>query len=140
MRDDQVRRYARHILLPDVGGTGQRRLLGATAVVRDASGAAAVAVAYLAAAGVGTIVIDDDGVVAAGDVGALYEKDDVGAARGEAARRRVRELNPDVRVARRGEGDPVLPEPAPESGGDPAWRLLAGARAALAFIERTLAS
>lgn len=60
MRDDQVRRYARHILLPDVGGLGQTALLGASArlALRDPDPRAElVACSYLAAGGVGTLVI-----------------------------------------------------------------------------------
>ncbi|HUQ05743.1 MAG TPA: ThiF family adenylyltransferase, partial [Kofleriaceae bacterium] len=55
---DQVRRYSRHVLLPDIGGTGQSRLL-ASRVVVDGSGAAGrVAAMYLVAAGVGTVIVD----------------------------------------------------------------------------------
>lgn len=59
MRDEQVRRYARHILLPDVGGLGQTALLVATAIVdlRSRDPAATIAARYLAAGGVGTIVL-----------------------------------------------------------------------------------
>ena len=55
---EQVRRYSRHVLLPDVGGTGQARLL-ASRVVVDGSGAAGrVAAMFLVAAGVGTVIVD----------------------------------------------------------------------------------
>lgn len=59
MRDDQVRRYARHILLPDVGGLGQTALMAAAAIVdvRDGDPAALIAASYLAAGGVGTLVL-----------------------------------------------------------------------------------
>lgn len=62
MRDDQVRRYARHILLPDLGGRGQRALLAATAQLElgapAASPAAAmIAATYLAAGGVGRLAV-----------------------------------------------------------------------------------
>ncbi len=60
MRDEQVRRYARHILLPDVGGLGQTALLVSTARIelRESEPVAElVAALYLAAGGVGTIVI-----------------------------------------------------------------------------------
>jgi hypothetical protein len=60
MRDDQVRRYARHILLPDVGGLGQTALLVAAArleVPEDDPDAALIAASYLAAGGVGTVVL-----------------------------------------------------------------------------------
>ncbi|TMQ06884.1 MAG: hypothetical protein E6J90_44995 [Deltaproteobacteria bacterium] len=60
MRDEQVRRYARHILLPDVGGLGQTALLMATARVElreSEPDAELIAATYLAAGGVGTIVL-----------------------------------------------------------------------------------
>ena len=59
MRDEQVRRYARHVLLPDVGGLGQTALLVATVRVDANDAAGAVAATYLAAGGIGTLVIDD---------------------------------------------------------------------------------
>ena len=51
MRDDQVRRYARHILLPDVGGIGQAALLAASARLDCADDASRIAATYLAAGG-----------------------------------------------------------------------------------------
>jgi molybdopterin/thiamine biosynthesis adenylyltransferase len=132
LRDDQIRRYARHVLLPEVGGAGQRRLFAASALVRDASGAGQVALAYLAAAGVGTLVVADERPVAPEDVGALFELSDVGRPRREAARARVRALNPDVRVAWDEPGEPLEIEAAADGPG----RLLAGARAALGFLAR----
>lgn len=107
MRDDQVHRYARHILLPEIGGVGQRRLLDATVAVKVHGGvpAATVAIAYLAAAGVGTIVLaiaaaEAETVVTEADVrsGVLLETADLGTRLTEAIAMRVRTLNPDVRV------------------------------------------
>jgi hypothetical protein len=57
MRDDQIRRYARHILLPDVGGIGQAQLLAATARIEGDDPASAIAATYLAAGGVGTLAL-----------------------------------------------------------------------------------
>ena len=59
LRDDQVRRYSRHILVPDVGGTGQDRLLAAAIALDVRDPAARQAALYLAAAGLGTLVFDD---------------------------------------------------------------------------------
>lgn len=55
---DQIRRYARHVLLPDVGGTGQARLLAATVVVDGSGAAGRIAAMFLVAAGVGTVIVD----------------------------------------------------------------------------------
>ena len=61
--EDQIQRYARHILLPEVGGEGQARLLDSKVLVIGAGGLGSPALLYLAAAGVGTIGIVDDDVV-----------------------------------------------------------------------------
>lgn len=127
LRDDQVRRYARHILLPDVGGVGQQRLLAATARLGDLAGGGGAALVYLAAAGVGTLVVEDEALVGAEDVGVLFELADVGRPRREAARARVAALNPDASVAEHGAGPVVIVGP-----GEP---LLAGALAAEAWIR-----
>src|SRR5207253_4656668 len=56
----QIRRYSRHVLLPDVGGTGQSRLLAASVVVDGAGAAGRIAAAFLVASGVGTVIVDGD--------------------------------------------------------------------------------
>ena len=61
MRDEQVRRYARHILLPDVGGLGQTAMLVAVARVDIGDPAGLIAATYLSAGGVGTVVVDHAG-------------------------------------------------------------------------------
>ena len=86
MRPDQKRRYLRHILL--FGAEGQERLLAAAVAVDQASGAGAAALWYLAAAGVGTLVVGDEGVVLPEDVGLIFEIADVGRSRREAASER----------------------------------------------------
>ena len=125
LRDDQIRRYSRHVLLPDVGGTGQKRLLaGQVAIdVLDAAGQAAAL--YLAAAGVGTLVVRDRGVVAG--AGPLFHAADVGTPCVDAARARVAELNDDCRVVADGEAAVVLALPALA---DPVRAMAAGAAAA----------
>ena len=61
--EDQLQRYARHIVLPEVGGVGQARLIQASVLVIGAGGLGTPLLLYLAAAGVGTIgVVDDDAV------------------------------------------------------------------------------
>ena len=97
LTEAQIRRYARHVLLPEVGGTGQERLLAAAVGVDEAGGAGAAAVLYLAAAGVGTLVVTDPARVTEGDRW-LYQRSDVGRPRLLALRDRVAALNPDVHV------------------------------------------
>ena len=106
LREDQIQRYARHVLLPDVGGRGQERLLAAEVEVELGPGrdAELAALAYLAAAGVGRIAIAGAGAagpIEAGEVtaGILYGAGDVGRPRIEAVAERIGRINPDVRVA-----------------------------------------
>ncbi len=119
--DARLRRYARQILLPEIGGRGQRALLAATVQVSLADLAAAqVALAYLAGAGIGTLVLRDaPAVVTAGHVGFLLEPADEGAPVVEALRRRIAERAPDtsVRAADEREDEPgpvLLREPLQE--------------------------
>src|SRR5258708_37148716 len=65
---DQVARYARHLILPEVGGAGQRKLLGSTVLLLGAGGLGSPASMYLAAAGVGKIGIVDFAVAAASNL------------------------------------------------------------------------
>jgi molybdopterin/thiamine biosynthesis adenylyltransferase len=149
LSEPQIRRYARHILLPDVGGVGQGRLLAATARVEvgPARPAAAVALAYLAAAGVGTLVVVDAAereliTEAEVEVNIVLGAADVGGVRLRALAARLTALNPDVRVAR----DDASPEPTagaridvrPEEppAADVAGALAAGGAAAVrALVE-----
>jgi molybdopterin-synthase adenylyltransferase len=146
LSDAQIRRYARHILLPDVGGVGQARLLSSAVVVEVGAERAAevAALAYLAAAGVGRLLLsgDPDGAVTAPEqaAGILYAADDLGAARLDALRRRIAAINPDVTVERwRGEPGAAplaapagLDAPARASGdGACAAALVAGGAAAV---------
>jgi molybdopterin/thiamine biosynthesis adenylyltransferase len=104
LREDQIQRYARHVLLPDVGGRGQRRLLAAQVEVELGPGRAAeaTALAYLAAAGVGRLFLtgDIEGPVADDEIAGsvLYGAADRGRPRGRAAAERIAALNPDVEV------------------------------------------
>ncbi|KAF0111321.1 MAG: molybdopterin biosynthesis protein, partial [Rhodospirillaceae bacterium] len=98
--DDQIHRYARHILLPEIGGTGQARLLAARVLVVGAGGLGSPLLLYLAAAGVGTLGIVDDDVV---DLSNLQRQiahttAALGRPKVESAAAAIGLLNPDVRV------------------------------------------
>jgi molybdopterin/thiamine biosynthesis adenylyltransferase len=98
--EDQIRRYARHILLPEVGGVGQARLLESKVLVIGAGGLGSPLILYLAAAGVGTIGVVDDDTVDLSNLQrqVLHATDRIGAAKAESARDAVAAINPDVRL------------------------------------------
>ncbi len=100
LSDDQLERYARHIILKEIGGEGQRRLLGAKAVVIGAGGIGSPAIQYLAAAGVGRLAIVDDDLVSLSNLQrqTLFGTEDLGHPKAKLARRRVELLNPDIMV------------------------------------------
>ncbi len=105
LSDAQLDRYARHIVLKEIGGEGQRRLLAATIAIVGAGGIGAPAIQYLAAAGVGALrVIDDDRVTLDNlQRQILFGTTDVGRAKTEVAGEAVARLNPDVRFEARAE-------------------------------------
>jgi adenylyltransferase/sulfurtransferase len=100
LTDAQLDRYARHIVLREIGGGGQLRLLGSRALVIGAGGLGSSAILYLAAAGVGTIGVVDDDAVALSNLQrqVLHGTADVGAAKTASAGAAVARLNPDVTV------------------------------------------
>ncbi|AHE57508.1 HesA/MoeB/ThiF family protein [Sphingomonas sanxanigenens] len=101
LTDDQLDRYARHIILKEIGGAGQQALLGAHVVVIGAGGIGSPAIQYLAAAGVGRLTLIDDDTVSLSNLQrqTLFATADVGAAKVETAAGAVARLNPDVGVA-----------------------------------------
>lgn len=100
LSDAQLDRYARHIVLKEVGGAGQKRLLGARVLVIGAGGLGSPCIQYLAAAGVGTIGIVDDDRVSLSNLQRqlLHGTDDVGRAKVASAADAVARLNPDVHI------------------------------------------
>jgi len=100
LSDAQLERYARHIVLKEIGGAGQSRLLSADVAVIGAGGIGSPAILYLAAAGVGTIrVIDDDDVALSNlQRQIMFGTADVGAPKAEAAMAAVARINPDVKL------------------------------------------
>jgi hypothetical protein len=117
MRDDQVRRYSRHIMLPDIGGLGQTALMVASAklVLRESEPTAElIAASYLAAGGVGALVVTSA----------------TEAQRTELATRGV-----DTKVQLEGDGREVVLQPRP-----PWWPAAAGDATALAFWRGGIAA
>lgn len=98
LSDRQLDRYARHIVLHEIGGEGQNRLLAASVAVIGAGGIGAPVIQYLAAAGVGRLRVIDDDRVSLDNLQRqiLFAIDDVGRSKVEAARERVTALNEDV--------------------------------------------
>ncbi len=98
MDKTQMERYARHLLLREVGGQGQKKLLAARVLVVGAGGLGAPIIQYLAAAGVGTIGVADDDNVALSNLQRqiLFHTDDVGKPKTSVTRKSIRGLNPDV--------------------------------------------
>jgi molybdopterin/thiamine biosynthesis adenylyltransferase len=97
---DQARRYARHIILPEVGSIGQRKLLAAKVLVVGAGGLGSPASMYLAAAGIGTLGIVDYDVV---DLSNLHRQiihghANIGRSKVESVREHLADVNPDVNV------------------------------------------
>ncbi len=98
--DDELDRYARHIVLREIGGPGQRALKEARVLCVGAGGLGSPALFYLAAAGAGTLGIVDDDVVSLSNLQRqiLHATDRVGAPKTESARDALRAVNPHVRV------------------------------------------
>ena len=96
----EIERYARHIVLADVGGAGQQKLKAARVLVVGAGGLGAPLIQYLAAAGVGTVGIVDDDRVALSNLQRqiIHDTASVGRAKVESAREAVARLNPLVGV------------------------------------------
>ncbi|MFP1130812.1 HesA/MoeB/ThiF family protein [Asticcacaulis sp. W401b] len=96
LSDDDLDRYARHIVLKEVGGMGQRRLKGAKVLIVGLGGIGAPAALYLAAAGIGTLGLLDDDTVSLSNLQrqVLYATNDVGALKSEVAQARLSALNP----------------------------------------------
>lgn len=97
---DEIERYARHIVLHDVGGPGQQKLKAASVLVVGAGGLGAPVLLYLAAAGVGRIVLVDDDAVSLSNLQrqVIHRTADIGRPKTESATEMVAALNPHVEV------------------------------------------
>jgi molybdopterin/thiamine biosynthesis adenylyltransferase len=104
LSSEELERYARHIVLREVGGPGQAALRRARVLVVGAGGLGAPALLYLAAAGVGTLGVIDDDVVALSNLQrqVIYGTSDIGAPKTDSAAATVRRLNPHVAVEQHG--------------------------------------
>jgi adenylyltransferase/sulfurtransferase len=98
--DEQLLRYSRHILLPQIGIDGQERIVASRALVIGAGGLGSPAAYYLASAGVGTLVLADGDSVDLTNLQRqiLHRTDAVGMAKVESGRRTLGEINPECRV------------------------------------------
>lgn len=98
--EEQIQRYSRHILLPEVGGTGQEKLAQARVLVVGAGGLGAPLLLYLAGAGIGTIgVIDDDSVELSNlQRQVIHDTGSIGRPKVESAAGRALAINPGIRL------------------------------------------
>src|SRR5882672_6342624 len=97
---EEVARYSRHLIIPDVGMDGQKRLKNAKVLVVGAGGLGSAALLYLAAAGVGTLGIVEFDVVDESNLQrqVIHGQSDVGRPKAESARDSIAEINPFVKV------------------------------------------
>ena len=98
LSDAQLERYARHIVLKELGGEGQRKLLAATVAVVGAGGIGAPTIQYLAAAGIGRLIVIDDDAVSLDNLHrqVLFGTADVGRPKTAVAAEAVARLDPEV--------------------------------------------
>ena len=100
LSDKELRRYARHIVLPEIGEEGQRKLLASSVLVIGAGGLGSHVLGSLAASGVGRIGIVEPDRVELSNLQrqTLFETADIGQPKADAARDRMEEINPDCKV------------------------------------------
>ncbi len=100
LNDEQIERYSRQILLPQVGGKGQEKLLAAKVLIIGVGGLGSPVATYLAAAGVGTLGVVDSDAVELSNLHRqiIYSSDDIGKKKAIAAQSRLQRVNPDVHV------------------------------------------
>ncbi|MBI2846808.1 MAG: molybdopterin-synthase adenylyltransferase MoeB [Chloroflexi bacterium] len=98
--EEQIKRYSRHIILPQVGGRGQRKLLSSSILLIGAGGLGSPAALYLAAAGVGKLGIVDFDVVDLSNLHRqlLHHGHDIGKPKVQSAAETIYDINPDVQV------------------------------------------
>jgi molybdopterin/thiamine biosynthesis adenylyltransferase len=104
LNSSEIERYARHIVLPEIGGAGQQALKAARVLVVGAGGLGAPVLQYLAAAGVGTLGMVDDDTVSLSNLQrqVIHGTPDIGRAKVESAADAIARLNPHVQVVAHG--------------------------------------
>ena len=100
LTEQEILRYSRHIILPEVGGRGQKRLKGGSVLLAGLGAAGSVAALYLAAAGIGRLTLWDPGLVMPQDLegGIAHSRERIGQPRARSAAAPLRAMNPDARV------------------------------------------
>lgn len=100
LTSDEIERYARHIILPEIGGSGQQKLKSARVMIIGAGGLGSPIIQYLAAAGVGTLGIVDDDEVALSNLQrqVIHNVDTIGTSKVQSAAAAVSRLNPHVLI------------------------------------------
>lgn len=100
LSQDQLTRYSRHLLIPEVGEEGQKKLLNAKVLMLGAGGLGCPAALYLAAAGVGTLGIIDSDIVDRSNLQRqiLHKEETVGMSKVESAKQTLLALNPDIKI------------------------------------------
>jgi len=98
--EEQIERYSRHIILPEVGGKGQALLLGSRVFILGAGGLGSPALLYLAAAGAGTIGVADGDRVDLSNLQRqiIHTTKNIGIPKTQSAKKAIEDLNPDVKV------------------------------------------
>ena len=99
--DEQIERYSRHIILPEVGGSGQQKMLEARVLLLGAGGLGSPAAYYLAAAGIGNLGIVDFDRVALSNLQRqiIHSTERIGMLKTESAKKTIEALNPDVNIS-----------------------------------------
>lgn len=101
LTEQEILRYSRHIILPEVGGRGQKKLKGASVLLAGVGAAGSAAALYLAAAGVGRLTLWDPGLLTLQDLegGIAHDRSRIGMPRARSAAEPLRAINPDAEVA-----------------------------------------
>ena len=98
--NDEIERYSRHIILPEVGGEGQKKLIESKVLVVGAGGLGSIILMYLAAAGVGTLGIIDDDKIELSNLQRqiIHKTENLGIFKVDSAEETIKSINPSVKV------------------------------------------